>query len=170
MNKIVELEHFLTKFLDRNTLIFCIGNELRHDDGVGPYIANKLIKKGYSNVLNAGQSPENYVNFLIESNYSKILIIDSVTGLDKPGDITFFEGIEGFSSINVSLITTHNIPLPFLLRYVKLRKRELRIGFIGIQVKDVSLGIGLSNEVLISANIVINLIDKALSLKSKNHL
>ena len=60
------LEKELKKFLENyeNLVIMGIGNELKTDDGLGPYIINyltpKLKNKNNVTLINAGSAPENF--------------------------------------------------------------------------------------------------------------
>ena len=49
----------LAKMLSGRVVIACIGNEMRGDDGVGPFIAGLLTPSERVKVVDCGETPEN---------------------------------------------------------------------------------------------------------------
>ncbi len=147
----------LKELISDSTVVVCVGNELRRDDGVGPYIANKLKEKGFNNVINAGTNPEFFTNELTNSRIKRIIFIDGIIGLNKPGDI-IITPIEELKSKNVVILTTHNIPLTLIANYIKFFNPEVKIFLLGIQIKDTSFGRGLSKEVREAADKIVETI------------
>jgi hydrogenase 3 maturation protease len=129
--------------------ILCIGNKYGGDDGVGPYIANKLKNQEKNNLypIDGGIIPENYTSIIKKINPKYLIIIDAVEMNLKPGEIRIINK----EKIGLMHISTHNIPISLLINY--LEKYVENIYFIGIQLGKMSGE--LSNEVKKSADLLI---------------
>lgn len=130
---------------NNNTVIVGIGNTIKGDDGIGPYIAAKI--KGS---INTGTVPENYIQKIINQHPDKIIIIDAVDFGGKPGEVKRFKEID---SANIS-ISTHNMPPELFLSLIR-QQTGADITIIAIQPKQLKLGAPLSEEVKKSADKVI---------------
>lgn len=108
----------------------CIGNIDGGDDGVGPYIADKLEEE--FTVLDCGVVPENYTSVVKKYNPKNLLIIDAVDMGLGAGEIRIIPK----EKIGVMHISTHGIPLSVLIGY--LEKYVENIILIGIQPKSIS--------------------------------
>lgn len=133
-------------------VILCIGNKYGGDDGIGPYIANKL--KNYSNdkifVIDSGTNPENYTSVIKKIRPKNLIIIDAVEMNLIPGNIRIIQK----EKIGLMHISTHNIPISLLIVY--LEKYVKNIFFIGIQPKKMSGQ--LNKEIIKSGDILIEYI------------
>ena len=110
----------------------CIGNREGGDDAVGPYVADKLIEKGFSNVIDCGTIPENYTSIVKQKAPEKLVIVDAVDMGLKPGEIR----IVSKEKIGVMTISTHGIPISVLMNYLEQTIKEIIM--IGIQPKTMS--------------------------------
>lgn len=126
------------------TVIIGIGNTLKGDDGVGPYIVSK-IKNLES--IDAGTVPENYIQKIIDSKPGKIIIIDAIDFGGKPGEVKWLKEL---SSANIS-ISTHNMPPELFIDFIS-RETGAEINIIAIQPKELKLDSKLSEEVKSSAD------------------
>jgi hydrogenase 3 maturation protease len=135
-------------------VILCIGNKYGGDDGIGPFIANKIkdIENDKIFVIDCGTNPENYTSVIKRINSQNLIIIDAVEMDLEPGNIRIINK----EKIGLMHISTHNIPISLLINY--LEKYVKNIYFIGIQPKKMSGS--LSNEVIKSANKIIEYIKK----------
>ena len=131
-------------------LILCIGNKYGGDDGIGPYVAEKLKKEKISDmsVIDCGTNPENYTSVIKSIRPKKLIIIDAVEMNLKPGEIRLIKK----EKIGVMHISTHNIPISLLINY--LEKYVGEIMFIGIQPKKMSGNMSL--EIIKSSDLLIN--------------
>jgi hydrogenase 3 maturation protease len=131
-------------------VILCIGNRYGGDDGVGPYIANKLKNHENNNyyIIDSGIIPENYTSEIKKLKPKNLILIDAVEMNLKPGEIRIIKK----EKIGLMHISTHNIPISLLIKY--LEKYVKNIYFIGIQSKKMSGE--LSKEVKKSADLLIN--------------
>ncbi|MDD2643888.1 MAG: hydrogenase maturation peptidase HycI [Methanobacteriaceae archaeon] len=157
------LEKELKKFLENyeNLVIMGIGNELKTDDGLGPYIINyltpKLKNKNNVTLINAGSAPENFTGKIKTLNPTHIILIDAVIMEEKPGFLRLVKKEE----IKNMGISSHNMPLSYLINYLELEK-TYKILFIGVQPADLSLQLGLTSNVKESAENLGELILKLL--------
>lgn len=126
------------------TLILTIGNTLRSDDGIGPYIAEGLEKLNIHNlkVVNAGERPEGLIDEVGKYNPEKTIIIDAACFNGKSGEIRVIpnEAMDDFT------LSTHTFPVKVIAKMIE-EDTECRVCFLGIQPEKVSLGEGLSEKV-----------------------
>ncbi len=137
-----------------------IGNPLRGDDGVGCRFIRELKKKKFDRkrgiyLFNGEQLPENYLEPIVKVKPSKVFLVDAVDFGGNPGEIKLLREANpppGFS--------THTLSLSLLLEYFK--KNQIgEIFIIGIQPKNIKWGDGLSKEVELTLN---HLIDELLTV------
>ena len=105
-----------------------IGNELKYDDGVGPFIISKLNKLNLNeNVLliNAQTVPENFTGKIRKENPSHIILIDACLMGLNPGDYKIVNN-EDFSNIGIS---THSMSLSYFVKFLN----NDNILFLGIE-------------------------------------
>lgn len=124
------------------TAIIGIGNPLKKDDNIGNLLIGKLNKevKGEEFIfIKAYHTPENYLSLLKKEKPKKIYILDAVEFKGVTGEVKVFD----LEDISLSVITTHNIPVTVYKNHLP----ESKIKLIGIKVKDVSFGEGLSKEI-----------------------
>ena len=115
----------------QNILIMCIGNRDGGDDGIGPYIADKLMKTS-NDVVDCGTTPENYTAVVKQKQPKTLIIIDAAEMNLAPGEIRIIPK-EKISTMHIS---THGIPLSLLITY--LEKEGEKILLIGIQPNHMS--------------------------------
>lgn len=142
----------ITLLNEMEFLILCIGNKYGGDDGVGPFIAKKLINETNDNfsVIDCGTNPENYTSTIKKLKPKNLIMIDAVKMDLQPGDIRIIKK----EKIGVMHISTHNIPISLLITY--LENYVKNIIFIGIQPRQMSGK--LSKECERSSNFLIKYI------------
>ncbi len=131
-------------------VICCIGNEMRGDDGVGPYIAKQIMKgitpeaKTKITILNCGEVPESFTSKIIERKPTHIILIDAATIGESPGTV----GIVEPEDLTGLAISTHGLPLNVFTEYLREQlEGKVDIFGIGIQPKKVDFDDKLSPEV-----------------------
>lgn len=131
----MSFESQLSEFLaDCNKLIVLgVGNELKCDDGVGPFIIKKLKEEGIEDenkllFINAETVPENFTGKLRKENPSHIIIVDACLMGGQPGDMKIVNKHD-FANIGIS---THSMSLSFFVRYLE-KDNDFRIVFVGIE-------------------------------------
>ena len=111
-----------------------IGNELKYDDGVGPYIISKLNLLDLNEdvlLINAQTVPENFTGKIRKENPSHIILIDAcLMGLDY-GDYKIVDK-EDFVNIGIS---THSMSLSYFVKFLN----QDNILFIGIEPQFLEL-------------------------------
>lgn len=147
-----EITEILALPQDGILLIITAGNALRSDDGVGPYIFQRLLPKNKKTVvLNAGDRLESIIDRAVETCPAKTVIIDAADFSGTPGEIRIIpEGL-----IPESTLSTHSFPLVILSKILS-EDTNSPVYFIGIQAKNMQLGEGLSDEVKAAADTLIN--------------
>ena len=103
-----------------------IGNALRGDDGVGPWIADHFQEEGWLS-LNCGTVPENFTAVIRRAAPDLLLIVDAADIGLPPGEFRVVDP----SRIEDVSIGTHQLPLTHLMEYLKNSANA--IVFVGIQ-------------------------------------
>ena len=128
-------------------LVITVGNPLRSDDGVGPYITAQAKKpKNGTIILDAGERPEDIVGKAIEVRPERVIIIDAADFGGEPGEVRAIR--EEYMPENP--ISTHRFPLRVISRLVAEDTRA-RVDFVCIQPETVGFGEDLSDTVRSSA-------------------
>ncbi len=132
----INLENELSEFLEgyEKLIILGIGNELKFDDGVGPFIISKLNDfKLNSNILliNAFTVPENFTGKIRAENPSHIIIIDACLMGLKAGDVKIVDR-KDFVNIGIS---THSMSLNYFVKFLN----NDNVLFIGIEPENLEL-------------------------------
>jgi len=136
--------------LKKNILIG-VGNILRGDDGIGSLIAKSFEANDWLS-LDCGVVPENYTSIVKKNKPENLVIIDAVEMDLNPGEIRIIPP-EKIAALH---LTTHSMPLSFLITYLK--EYTQKIIFIGIQPKIIDFSNSISSEVLASKKTIINLL------------
>ena len=138
--------------------ILGIGNDLRTDDGLGPYIVN-AIKFDHPDVMieNVGSVPEGFARPLAEFGAKRILMIDAADMQKVPGHIELVTK-NRIGGINIS---THSMPLSFLMMYLEQETGGESI-LLGVQPKNLQFGEGLTEEIQEVSDNIISSIERLL--------
>jgi len=132
----------LKEIITPDTLILTIGNTLKGDDAAGPIIAEKLKPEMPDNIIDAGTTPENYIQPIINKNPKVLLIIDAINFEAPPGSIKLFPP----EKIKSMAVSTH-APSPQLFLDVIKSSISPQIHFLAIQPEQTKLGQPVSNPV-----------------------
>jgi len=145
------LEQWLQNRADNKILFVGIGNVLKKDDGVGVYISRHLKNGPRHQSLTVEVSIENYIGKINSMNPDLLVLIDCMDLQRQPGawDLLAAERIRGCTT------NTHNISLN---RVSELFDPPAYI--LGIQPRDITLGEGLSEEVVATAHMLIRAINR----------
>ncbi len=123
--------------------ILGIGNDLRTDDGLGPYIIENLsIDDPRVMIENVGSVPEGFARPLANFGAERVIMVDAADMLKPPGHIELVTK-DRIGGINIS---THSMPLSFLMMYLEQETGGKTI-LIGIQPKSIQFGEGLTPEI-----------------------
>jgi hydrogenase 3 maturation protease len=135
------------------TLLVTIGNSFRGDDGVGPFIGEKVQSKSDNfKVINAESTPENIVSEAVAFKPNKIIIIDAANFGGETGEIRV---IPLDKIAQHSCLSTHNFPLHITFGII-LKDTGATLTIVAVQSKKMDYEEKLSPEVETAA---LNLID-----------
>jgi hydrogenase 3 maturation protease len=131
----------LSGMLSGRVVIACIGNEMRGDDGVGPFIAGLITPTERVKVVNCGETPENFLGVIARSGPEKVVIVDSAQFRGEPGEIRVIDK----DSIEGGGLSSHDAILTLFANYIE-QQTGARTYFLAIQPKRAEVGEGLSPE------------------------
>ncbi len=137
--------HALKDFIKgaRKIAILGIGNDLRTDDGLGPFIVNSLrIKNANIMIENVGSVPEGFARPLADFGAERVIMVDAADMHKSPGHIELVTK-DRIGGINIS---THSMPLSFLMMYLEQETGGQTI-LLGVQPKSIQFGEGLNPEI-----------------------
>lgn len=127
-------------------IVLGVGNELKCDDGVGPFVIKKLKEENIENTnlmfINAETVPENFTGKLRKENPTHIIIVDACLMDGQPGDMKIVNKYD-FSNIGIS---THSMSLSFFVRYLE-KDNDFRIIFVGIEPESMDYSENLTENV-----------------------
>ncbi len=140
------VKHIYELVKGKKVLFVCMGNELMGDDGVGVYIAERLREKGLEDkVLNVGIYLENYLGKICMAKPDVVIFIDAIDAKRRPGDIVIgrLPDIER----EVTLISTHGMPLSTALKILRNTIGFIEAYIIGIQIERARIGEKMSKNI-----------------------
>lgn len=133
----VQLNDFLQDF--RKLIVLGVGNELKSDDGVGPFIIKKLIAENIEKdnllFINAETVPENFTGKIRKEKPTHVIIVDACLMGGKPGDIKIVDK-DDFVNIGIS---THSMSLSYFVKYLE-KDTDFKIIFVGIEPETMDWG------------------------------
>ena len=135
-------ESQLANFLEGydKLIVLGVGNELKCDDGVGPYIIKKLKEENIEDekkllFIDAQTVPENFTGKIRKEKPSHLIIVDACLMGGEPGDMKIVNRYD-FANIGIS---THSMSLSFFVRYLE-KDSDFRITFVGIEPETMDWG------------------------------
>jgi len=108
-------EDSLRRAVGPRCVVLGIGNRLRGDDAAGCLVAEALMQRGFGRVLDCGETPENYLGKVAESEPSDVLFVDAVDFDAEPGTVWLF----GAESFQVQSLSTHSAGLGPLVDFLR---------------------------------------------------
>ena len=132
-----QLKDFLNDF--EKLIILGVGNELKSDDGVGPFIIKNLMAEDIESdrllLIDSGTVPENFTGKIRKENPSHVIIVDACLMGCLPGDIRIVDK-DDFTNIGIS---THSMSLSYFVKYLE-RDTDFKIIFVGIEPETMDWG------------------------------
>lgn len=154
-----QLKDFLKDY--RKLIILAVGNELKSDDGVGPYIIKKLKSDMIENetllLIDAQTVPENFTGKIKKENPSHIIIVDACLMDSNPGNIQIVDK-NNFADIGIS---THSMSLSYFVKYLE-KDNDYKIIFVGIEPETMDWGDNPTSNVEKTANEFIEILKRLL--------
>ena len=138
----MSFESQLNNFLKdcEKLIVLGVGNELKCDDGVGPYIIKKLKEENIEDknrllFINAETVPENFTGKIRKEKPTHLIIVDACLMGCRPGDIRIVDK-DDFTNIGIS---THSMSLSYFVKYLE-RDTDFKIIFVGIEPETMDWG------------------------------
>lgn len=127
----------------KKTVILGLGNSLKADDGVGPFVCDELSKAALTaEIINAGTVPENYIQRIIKKEPENLIVIDAIDFGGEAGQIRLLKP----EQLNKSAFSTHTLS-PHLFIEMIQQSKKVDVYVIGIQPKQIKLGEDISEQV-----------------------
>lgn len=136
------MESKITGMIKGNTVIVCIGNPLRGDDGFGPLLASLLTEQVSAAVLDVGEVPESYTEKVALLAPQTVLLVDAVDFGGKPGDLAVLER----EQLSNGGMFSHQLPLAIFMDYLQDRTGA-NIFLLGVQPAATHFGSAISPQV-----------------------
>ena len=132
----------------RPILILGIGNILLRDEGVGVRVIEVLRQQKTPDTIDlvdGGTSGADLIDVLADRR--KVIIVDAVDAGKLPGTVIRFEE-EDLENIPNSALSLHELGIAETLKMTaKLNCQPKEVIFFGVQPKDISPGLELSDEI-----------------------
>ena len=132
-----QLKNFLSDC--EKLIVLGVGNELKSDDGVGPFIIKKLKEDNIENknllFIDGKTVPENFTGKIRKEKPTHLIIVDACLMDLQPGDMQIVNKYE-FANIGIS---THSMSLSFFVRYLE-KDTDFGIIFVGIEPETMDWG------------------------------
>ena len=157
MSNLLTKEILAALNIEGRTLIVTIGNSFRGDDGVGPFIGEKIQSKNNNfKVINAESTPEDIVSDAVAFKPNKIIIIDAANFGGAVGEIRVIplDNVAQYSSLS-----THNLPLHITFGII-LKDTGASLKIIAVQSNKMDYEEKLSPEVETAALKLIDFFNK----------
>ncbi len=143
---------------DGKLLIVTIGNDLRGDDGAGPYIAKQAINNSKMIVFDAGERPENSVDVAELEKPSKVIFIDAANFGGRAGEIR----VINHDQIPQTSLSTHIFPVSVVASIIEADTKA-KVYFLGIQARSTRLGDEMCEEVKRSCDGILGFLKAAVN-------
>jgi hydrogenase 3 maturation protease len=125
-------------------VMLAVGNDLRGDDGAGPYLARRMVHSplpGWQ-VEDGGDLPENRLHHIRDLSPQRVLMVDAAEMGLPPGSLRL---IPPERIGDLFLLSTHALPLNFLM--TMLLEITPRVELLGVQPLHTVFGAALSPQV-----------------------
>ena len=133
-------------------VIVGIGNDLKGDDGVGPWVARRLA--GTCTALDGATVPEALIPDILAASPHTVLLVDAARMGARPGSVGVFtrRDVTSFS------FSTHAMPLSTLARILEGRA-GCDVFLVCIEPASLAFGQGLTPEVEEAATYLVTLLN-----------
>lgn len=124
-----------------------LGNTLRRDDGIGIHVLallEKRLKREGVAFLNFGIATFGLINTI--PDFQKVLLIDAIDAGLAPAALKIFRLQEAVYTIKDKKVSSHELSLSDLLALYQTLGISTDVHIAGIQVKDVSYGLEMTDE------------------------
>ncbi len=135
----------LSDVLQEPTLLVGVGNPLRRDDGVGPWIVGAVRETVAGSdlcVVDVQDVPENFVPAIARQDCRNVVFVDAVAADGAPGTVIFAPLADIAEAGSYS---THKLALSLSGKFLEAAGK--RVFLLGIVPADLEFGTGLTDAV-----------------------
>lgn len=132
----------LRECLQGKVVIAGVGNSLRGDDGLGPYLIQQLRRKVPAPLFDCGSAPENFLGPIRRQHPDTILVLDAADFSADPGEVRVFDS----NTWRGGGLSTHNFSLD-LFADLLVESTSARVYLLAVQPKQIGFGQAMSTEV-----------------------
>lgn len=143
----------------KKILMLGVGNPFRRDDGIGPVIIRRLQAEPPLMGIDwqdGGADGFTLLDYLPQ--YEQVVLIDAVEMGATPGDVKVLTPAEARLKVQADALSTHGFGLAEALALIERLGLQTDLRIIGVQVKDVRFGEGLSPEVALKIEDILTLV------------
>lgn len=132
-------------------VILTVGNSMMGDDGAGPLLAEMLTQTPAAGwkVIDGGSAPENVSHEVQALSPQRVVVVDAADMALMPGEVRL---IDDAAIADMFIMTTHNLPLNFLIE--RLREFVPEVLFLGIQPDIVAFHFPMTDPVRLAVETV----------------
>ncbi len=145
----------LARILSGRVVIACIGNSMRGDDGVGPYVASLIKETDRIKVIDCGETPENFLGTIARHQPDKLVIIDAAHFGGRAGEIR----LVGREEIAGGGASTHDAILTIFADYVEAQTGAETF-FLAVQPAETEIGKTMSDVVAAAGQYLADVINE----------
>jgi len=153
-----ELLHTATQ---GNVVVMGIGNPCRGDDAAGSLVARQVSEGPGVHVIDAQDTPENYLCQIAQHQPDSVVLIDSVNLDSAPGSVALLESCQTAGYYP----STHRVPMRLLVSYLETMSHA-RIFLLAIQPRQTGFLQAMSAEVASSVEAVTGVLNDVLRTRS----
>lgn len=125
-------------------VIVGVGNRLRGDDAIGCVIVDQLAGFDKAFTIDAGVSPEDYVDIIVRSGPERVLFVDACDFGGRPAEARFFSEADMYR-MAYGLLSTHTIPLHLTATLIA-HETNATVELLGVQPVSIEFGQPVSKE------------------------
>jgi len=143
-----------------------MGNYYRCDDAVGLYVVDTMtgnVSSERISIINVEDVLESYLFKIAELNCDKVLIIDAVQ-TESPSGSVIFGKIDDLDDV-IQNTSTHKLSLKLCGNILEQYNKETYL--LGIEADTTDFGVGISQEVRKSADMIVDLLVRAINCSPK---
>ncbi|MDD8030874.1 MAG: hydrogenase maturation protease [Acidobacteriota bacterium] len=158
----MEALDLLRQVLSQKTCLVGIGNQLRGDDGFGPYFIESLRCQDLIpgiNLMTVEDVPENFAFPISKKDLDNVVFVDAVI-LNAPAGTVIFGPLDEFEEIG-QIASTHKLSLRLTARV--LEESGKKVFLLGVVPKTMEFGQKLSPEIKEIAEELITIIEQQLN-------
>lgn len=155
----MESLELLREVLTGKTCLVGIGNDLRGDDGFGPYFIERLREKALlpqANLMTVEDVPENYAFPISKKEVTSVVFVDAVI-LEAPPGTVVLGPLEELEEIG-QVASTHKLSLRLTARVIEETGKKVYL--LGVVPESTEFGRGLSPAVRQAADELVSLAER----------